>query len=147
MWVTFTLSAALVAITTSTRKPLGVFAIVGVVVWLIGFAFEAVADAQKSRFKADPANKGKFINTGLWSRSRHPNYFGEITLWLGVAIIALPVLSGWQWVGIISPIFVFILLTRVSGVPLLEKKADEKWGGQEDYEAYKKNTPVLFPKL
>ena len=147
LWVTFTLSAALVAITTATRKPLGIFALVGAIVWVIGFAFEAVADAQKSRFKADPANKGKFINTGLWSRSRHPNYFGEITLWLGVAIIALPVLSGWQWVAMISPVFVFLLLTRVSGVPMLEKKADDKWGGQEEYEAYKKNTPVLFPKL
>jgi len=147
LWVTFTLSAALVAITTATRKPLGIFAIVGLLVWIIGFSFEAVADAQKSRFKADPANKGKFISTGLWSRSRHPNYFGEMTLWLGVAIIALPVLSGWQWVAMISPIFVFILLTRVSGVPMLEKKADTKWGGQEDYKEYKKNTPVLFPKL
>jgi steroid 5-alpha reductase family enzyme len=147
LWVTFTLAAALVAITSSTRKPLGIFAIVGFVVWIIGFSFEAVADAQKTRFKADPNNKGKFIHTGLWSRSRHPNYFGEITLWLGVAIIALPVLSGWQWVAMISPVFVFILLTRVSGVPMLEKKADSKWGGQEDYEEYKKNTPVLFPKL
>jgi len=147
LWVTFTLSAALVVITTATRKPLGIFAFVGFLVWVIGFAFEAVADAQKSRFKADPANKGKFINVGLWSRSRHPNYFGEITLWLGVAIIALPVLSGWQWVAMISPVFVFLLLTRVSGVPMLEKKADDKWGGQEDYEEYKKNTPVLFPKL
>ncbi len=147
LWVTFTLSAALVAITNATRKPLGIFALVGFLVWVIGFTFEAVADAQKNRFRADPANKGKFIHTGLWSRSRHPNYFGEITLWLGVAIIALPVLSGWQWVAMISPVFVFILLTRVSGVPMLEKKAEDKWGGQEDYEAYKKNTPVLFPKL
>ena len=120
---------------------------VGVIVWMAGFAIEAVSDAQKNRFRADPANKGKFINTGLWSRSRHPNYFGEITLWLGVAIIALPVLSGWQWVAMISPVFVFLLLSRVSGVPMLEEKADKKWGGQEDYEAYKKNTPVLIPKL
>jgi steroid 5-alpha reductase family enzyme len=147
LWVTFTLSAALVAITSATRKPLDIFAVVGVVVWMAGFAIEAVSDAQKNRFRADPANKGKFINTGLWSRSRHPNYFGEITLWLGVAIIALPVLSGWQWVAMISPVFVFLLLTRVSGVPMLEEKADKKWGGQEDYEAYKKNTPVLIPKL
>jgi steroid 5-alpha reductase family enzyme len=147
LWVTFTLSAALVAITSATRKPLDIFAVVGFIVWMAGFAIEAVSDAQKNRFRADPANKGKFINTGLWSRSRHPNYFGEITLWLGVAIIALPVLSGWQWVAMISPVFVFLLLTRVSGVPMLEEKADKKWGGQEDYEAYKKNTPVLIPKL
>ena len=102
---------------------------------------------QKSHFSADPANKGKFIRTGLWSRSRHPNYFGEITLWVGVAIIALPVLQGWQWIALISPVFVALLITRVSGVPLLEAKADKKWGGQADYEEYKKQTPVLIPKF
>ena len=147
LWVTLTLAAALVAITTTTRKEIDLFAMMGFLVWVIGFAFEAVADAQKSRFNADPANRGKFISTGLWSRSRHPNYFGEIVLWVGVAIIALPVLQGWQWVALISPVFVTLLLTKVSGVPLLEKKADEMWGGQEDYEAYKKNTPVLIPRL
>lgn len=147
LWVTFTMAAALVAITTSTRKPLDAFAIVGVIVWLIGFAIEAVADAQKQAFSADPANKGKFIREGLWARSRHPNYFGEIVLWVGVAIIALPVLQGWQWVALISPVFVTLLLTRVSGVPLLEAKADKKWGGQKDYEVYKQTTPVLIPRI
>jgi steroid 5-alpha reductase family enzyme len=147
LWVTFTLAAALVTITTTTRKEIDVFAIIGLLVWVIGFAFEAVSDYQKSRFNANPDNKGKFIDTGLWSRSRHPNYFGEIVLWVGVVIIALPVLQGWQWVALISPVFVTLLLTKVSGVPLLEKKADEMWGGQEDYEAYKKNTPVLIPRL
>jgi steroid 5-alpha reductase family enzyme len=147
LWVTFTLAAALITITTTNRKELDVFAILGFVVWVIGFAMEVVADAQKSRFNADPSNKGKFIRTGLWSRSRHPNYFGEIVLWVGVALIALPVLQGWQWIALISPVFVTLLLTRVSGIPLLEKKADQKWGGQADYEAYKTTTPVLVPKL
>lgn len=147
LWVTFTMSAALAAITTVNKKELDAFAVVGLLVWIFGFAFEIIADAQKSRFNADPNNKGKFIQTGLWSRSRHPNYFGEIVLWIGVAIIALPVLQGWTWVALISPLFVTLLLTRVSGVPLLEKKADKKWGGQEEYEAYKKNTPVLIPRL
>ncbi len=147
LWITFTAAAALVGITTVTRKDMDVFAIIGFLVWVFGFAFEVVADSQKSRFNADPANKGKFIQTGLWSRSRHPNYFGEIVLWVGIAIIAIPVLQGWQWVAMISPLFVTLLLTRVSGIPLLEKKADKKWGGQEDYEAYKKNTPVLIPRL
>jgi steroid 5-alpha reductase family enzyme len=147
LWVTFTAAAALVAITTSARKELDIFAIVGLLVWIFGFAFEVVADNQKSQFRANPKNKGKFIQTGLWSRSRHPNYFGEIVLWVGVAIIALPVLQGWQWVAMISPVFVTILLTRVSGIPLLENKADKKWGGQKDYESYKKKTPVLIPKL
>jgi steroid 5-alpha reductase family enzyme len=146
LWVTFTLAAALAAITTTNRRELGLFAVIGVLVWVFGFAFEVVADTQKSRFRADPRNKGRFINTGLWARSRHPNYFGEIVLWIGVAIIALPVLRGWGWVTLISPVFVTLLLTRVSGVPMLEKRADEKWGGQEDYEAYKKRTPVLIPR-
>lgn len=147
LWITFTAAAALVGITTTTRNGLDGFAIIGFLVWTFGFAFEVIADSQKSRFNADPANKGKFIRTGLWSRSRHPNYFGEIVLWIGVAIIAIPVLQGWQWVAMISPLFVTLLLTRVSGIPLLEKKADKKWGGQEDYDAYKKNTPVLIPRL
>lgn len=146
LWVTFTAAAAWVGITSSERVGLDAFAIVGALVWAVGFGIEAIADLQKSRFNADPANKGRFINTGLWSKSRHPNYFGEILLWVGVAVIAIPVLSGWQWVAIISPLFVTLLLTRVSGVPLLEKKADTRWGGQADYEAYKKNTPVLIPR-
>ena len=147
LWVTFTMAAALVAITTTARKELDVFAIIGFLIWAFGFAIEVIADSQKNRFSANPDNKGKFIQTGLWSRSRHPNYFGEIVLWLGVAIIALPVLQGWQWVAMISPVFVTLLLTRVSGIPLLENKADKKWGGQEDYESYKKRTPVLIPRL
>ncbi len=147
LWITFTLAAALVAITGATRKAFDLWAALGLLVWIVGFSFEVVADTQKSRFNADPKNKGKFIQSGLWSRSRHPNYFGEIVLWIGVAIIAIPVLQGWQWVALISPVFVTILLTRISGVPLLEKKADNKWGARADYKAYKKKTPVLIPRL
>lgn len=147
LWVTFTMAAALVTITTANRKELDFFALIGFLVWVFGFTMEVVADFQKSRFNADPNNKGKFIQCGLWSRSRHPNYFGEIVLWIGVMLIALPVLQGWQWVALISPVFVTLLLTRVSGIPLLEKKADQKWGGQSDYEAYKKRTPVLIPRI
>lgn len=147
LWVTFTMAAALVAMTTSLKKPLGLFAIVGFIIWLVGISVEALADTQKSHWRDNPENKGKFINVGLWKKSRHPNYFGEIVIWIGVAIIAMPVLQGWQYAALISPIFVTLLLTRISGVPMLEKRADEKWGGQEDYEEYKKNTPVLIPKL
>ena len=146
LWVTFTVSAALAAITSSLRKELGLLALIGSLIWLFGFAFEVIADSQKNRFREDPANKGKYIQSGLWANSRHPNYFGEIVLWIGIAIIAIPVLQGWQWVTVISPLFVTILLTRISGIPMLEKRADEKWGGQEDYEAYKKRTPILIPK-
>jgi steroid 5-alpha reductase family enzyme len=144
LWVSFSLAAALAAITSQDKLPLDIYALVGFLVWLIGFTVEVIADRQKSQFKANPENEGKFINDGLWSWSRHPNYFGEIVLWIGVAIIALPVLQGWQWLTLISPIFIILLLTRISGVPMLEKRADEKWGGQEDYEAYKANTSVLI---
>jgi len=144
LWVSLTIAAALAAITSMTRSDLGTFALVGFAVWLLGFSIEVIADRQKSQFRADPQNSGKFINTGLWSWSRHPNYFGEIVLWIGVAIIAIPVLSGWQWLTLISPLFVVILLTRVSGVPMLEKRADEKWGGQAEYEDYKAMTSILI---
>ena len=105
-----------------------------------------MADLQKSRFRADPANRGRFISTGVWAWSRHPNYFGEIVIWVGVFVIAAPVLRGWQWVGILSPVFVTLLLTRVSGIPLLEKRADRQWGGRPEYEAYKARTSVLVPR-
>jgi steroid 5-alpha reductase family enzyme len=145
LWVSFTLAAALAAITVEQRTEFGLIGLVGLLVWIIGFGFEAIADYQKSKFRSVPENKGKFITNGLWSISRHPNYFGEILLWIGIAIIALPTLQGWRWLTLISPVFVTILLTKVSGVPLLEKRADNKWGGQEDYEEYKKRTPVLIP--
>lgn len=147
LWVVFTSAAAIIAITSTKRVELGTLAGVGLAVWITGFLIEVIADQQKSRFKKNPANTGKFIKEGLWSRSRHPNYFGEIMLWVGVLIIAIPVLQGWQWIALISPIFVTLLLTRLSGVPMLEAKAEKKWGGQEDYEAYKAETPVLIPKL
>ncbi|MGB1251773.1 MAG: DUF1295 domain-containing protein [Candidatus Promineifilaceae bacterium] len=146
LWVCFSAAAALAAITSVDSKPIGAVAVIGLLVWLVGFGFEAVADRQKTLWRKDPANKGKFITTGLWAWSRHPNYFGEITLWLGIAIIAAPVLTGWQWFTMISPIFVYLLLTRISGVPMLEYRSDEKWGGQADYEAYKAKTPVLIPR-
>jgi steroid 5-alpha reductase family enzyme len=146
LWVSLTLAAALAAITSGTSATgLDAFAFTGLAVWVAGFAVETIADAQKRRFRADPANSGRFISTGLWAWSRHPNYFGEIVLWTGIAIIAVPALSGWQWVTLISPVFVFVLLTRISGIPLLEKRADATWGGQDEYERYKAQTPVLVP--
>jgi steroid 5-alpha reductase family enzyme len=147
LWVVLTAAAAWIAITSSTRVALDWWALAGVVVWAVGCGIEVVADNQKGRLKADPANEGRFISPGLWARSRHPNYFGEIVLWIGVLLIAIPVLEGWQWVALLSPVFVALLLIKASGIPLLEKKADSKWGGQADYEAYKKNTPVLIPRL
>ena len=143
LWVLLTAAAAWAIVTGDNREELGWVAFVGIAIWLAGFGIEVVADRQKSAFKADPSNEGRFIRAGLWAWSRHPNYFGEITLWTGVAIIAVPVLSGWRWFVLISPVFVYLLITRISGVPMLEKKADKRWGGEPDYERYKADTPVL----
>ncbi len=144
LWVLLTLACALAIITSTERKDLGWVGVAGIVIWVAGFAIEVIADQQKSTFKNDPDNAGRFITTGLWAWSRHPNYFGEIVLWAGIAVAALPLLSGWRWVMLISPVFVFVLLTRVSGVPMLEKRAEERWGDDADYRAYADKTPVLF---
>jgi steroid 5-alpha reductase family enzyme len=146
LWVLLTMAAALAIITGSERRSIGIVGILGILVWIAGFATEVVADQQKSAFKKNPANKGRFITSGLWAWSRHPNYFGEIVLWTGIAIIALPILSGWRWVTLISPVFVTVLLTRVSGLPMLEKRAAERWGDEEEFQRYTENTPVLIPR-
>lgn len=146
LWVLLTLSSALAAMTTARPEPLGAFAGFGVLIWVLGFSSEVVADRQKGRFRADPANRDQFIQSGLWAWSRHPNYFGEIVLWCGVAVVAFPVLTGWQYVTLVSPLFVYILLTRVSGIPLLEARGQQKWGDRVEYRAYVKRAPVLFPR-
>jgi len=146
LWVLLTLACALAIITGMERRSLGWVAIVGMVIWVLGFAMEVVADRQKSAFKQNPANAGRFITSGLWAWSRHPNYFGEITLWTGIAIMALPVLSGWRWATLVSPVFVFLLITRVSGVPMLEARAAKRWGADEEFQTYTRTTPVLVPR-
>ncbi len=143
VWVLLTLAPALAAMTTLQPRPLDLFAAVGLAVWAIGFGIEVVADRQKRAFRRHPGNRGRFITTGLWAWSRHPNYFGEITLWTGVALLAAPVLSGWQYLTLVSPLFVYLLLTRVSGIPLLEARAEERWGGDPAYRAYRDRTPSL----
>lgn len=146
LWVIFTASAALIVITAAATAPLGLFFWVGAAIWVVGFAFEVIADSQKSAFKSDPANDGKFITTGLWSWSQHPNYFGEITLWTGILVIALPLLSGWSYLVVISPVFVALLLTRVSGINLLDDIAQKRWGDDPHYQDYIRKTPKLIPR-
>lgn len=145
LWVSLTAAAAWISLASSNQAPLNWTTWVGLAIWIVGFGFEVVADQQKRRFKAYPANDGRFIQTGLWSISRHPNYFGEILLWIGVLLIAAPALQGWQWIALLSPVFVVVLLTRVSGIPLLEQKAKRKWGDDPEYQAYRARTSVLIP--
>ena len=145
LWVFLTAANALTMIINNVSFTDDFYFYFGLSLWLIGFSFEALADEQKRRFKSDKKNKDAFISTGLWGLSRHPNYFGEILLWVGMAVIALPTLIGWQYVTLISPIFIYFLLTRVSGVNLLEDRANQKWGGTEEYKSYIKKTPVLIP--
>jgi steroid 5-alpha reductase family enzyme len=146
LWVLLTLACALAAMTSLRSEPLGAWALLGTCVWAAGFALEAAADREKRRFRADPANRDRFIASGLWAWSRHPNYFGEIVLWSGIALVALPVLTGWQYATLISPVFVYVLLTRVSGIPLLEERAKERWGDDPAYRSYVERTPVLVPR-
>jgi steroid 5-alpha reductase family enzyme len=146
LWVLLTLSCALAALTTVRPQPLGVFALLGTLLWVVGFTVETLADTAKRRFRAVPGNRDRFIQSGIWAWSRHPNYFGEITLWIGVALVALPVLTGWQYVTLISPAFVFVLLTRISGIPLLESRGKKKWGEDPEYRAYRERTPLLIPR-
>lgn len=114
---------------------------VGVVLWIIGFIFEAVGDQQLKTFKSNPENKGKIMQTGLWKYTRHPNYFGEAVMWWAVWIVSMSTLSWINLIGIIGPIFITYLLLFVSGVPLLEKKYKDN----EAFQAYAKKTSIFFP--
>lgn len=145
LWALVTAACAIAIITGANNAPIGIIGSIGIAIWVLGFIIEVVADAQKRAFRHDSANQGKFINTGLWSWSRHPNYFGEITLWLGMAVMAIPVMTGLQWVTLISPVFVFLLLTKVSGIPTLIKKSKQRWGDDPEYQAYLSNTSLLIP--
>ena len=144
LWVFLTMAAGLAAITSNVTAPIGIMTYIGIALWIFGFSIEVIADKQKRIFKKQPNKEKEFITSGLWAWSRHPNYFGEITLWFGLTLIALPVLSGWQLVTLISPIFVYILLTRISGVTMLEARGMKKWGDDPEYLNYIKDTPKLM---
>lgn len=147
LWVLITSAAAVTAITSLSQPQISWVTIVGVSLWLVGLTIEIIADRQKRNFKQIPESERTFISTGLWAYSRHPNYLGEILLWIGVAIAASPALAGWQYIVVCSPVFVILLLVKVSGIPLLEAKAEKKWGNNEDYLKYKTSTSVLIPKV
>ena len=144
LWVLVTMAAGLAAMTSNATVALGPLSYLAICLWILGMAIEVIADQQKTRFRSDPENRDRFITTGLWAWSQHPNYFGEILLWLGLALLAVPVLSGWQLATLISPIFVYVLLTKISGIPLLDRLAKKKWGSDPEFVAYTEATPVLM---
>jgi steroid 5-alpha reductase family enzyme len=147
LWVSLCSMCALTAISSNTGIVMNAFFYIGLVLFILGFAIEVMADMEKSAFKANQENKDKFITTGLWARSRHPNYFGEIVLWTGIAVMSFSSLEGLQYLTLISPIFTYLLLVYVSGVRMLEARGDLKWGDDPAYQEYKKKTPVLFIKI
>ena len=143
-WVFMCTFPALIVL-TSTNFETDTILILGSILWLFGFLYEVIADKQKSNFNIN--NKGKFITSGLWSRSRHPNYFGEITLWTGITVISISVLSGFQYLALLTPFFIFRLLNNISGVNLLEDIGRKRWGKLKEYQTYVKETPKFFPKI
>jgi len=146
LWVSLCSMCALTALSSETGVIVNAFFYIGLGLFVFGFSTEVIADKQKSKFRSIPENRDKFITTGLWAKSRHPNFFGEIVLWTGIAVMSFSSLEGLQYLTLISPIFTYLLLVYVSGVRMLEARADKKWGGDEEYIKYKSETPVLMIK-
>ena len=147
MWVSMCLLCVLTALSSQSGIILNNVFYIGLLIFIFGFIIEVVADHQKTVFRKDLKNKDKFISTGLWSYSRHPNYLGEILLWFGVAIMSFSSLQDLQYFTLISPIFVYILLVYISGIRILENQGDKKWGHLDSYKEYLKNTPRLFFRI
>ena len=148
LWVFLTMIVVIVINSQASSAPeLGIWDAIGLLMWLLGFSIEVIADNQKSAFNANSENQDKWIDSGLWSYSRHPNYLGEIMLWTGIACFGISCFSGLERVAWISPIFIYLLLTKISGVPILDRRGLEKWGDQPEYHKYRENTPILLPRL
>jgi steroid 5-alpha reductase family enzyme len=119
---------------------------VGVVIWVIGLILETVADLQKYHFSLEPKNKGQWICSGIWAWSRHPNYFGEMLIWVGIYLFVLPILPlAAVLIALVSPLYIVLLLLFVSGLPPLERAADTRWGSDPAYRQYKRHTSALIP--
>ncbi|KAF6163546.1 hypothetical protein GIB67_002551 [Kingdonia uniflora] len=145
VWV-WTVSLPVTIVNASDRDPsVRAVDIIGWIMWFVGFAFEATSDQQKLVFKNTPDNRGKWCNVGLWKLTRHPNYFGEIFLWWGIFVASMPALKGAEWLVILGPVFVTLLLLFVSGIPLLEESADKKFINIPEYRLYKRATSPLIP--
>ncbi|KAG9333999.1 hypothetical protein JZ751_009315 [Albula glossodonta] len=156
LWVYMTLLPTLILNSERRDEPLGPRDYIGWGIWGLGFATEAIADQQKWNFKRDPDNAvripffgdlGKFIQSGLWAYSRHPNYLGEILQWSGLFLSASSVMRGAQHLSVVSPLFVWFLLRHVSGIPILEQQALKRWGSDPAFQNYIRDTPLLWPRL
>ena len=148
LWVFLTMIVVIVINSQAESAPeLGIWDAIGLLMWLLGFSIEVIADNQKSAFNANSENQGKWIDSGLWSYSRHPNYLGEIMLWTGIACFGISCFSGMERLAWISPIFIYLLLTKISGVPILDRRGLDKWGDQPEYHKYREETPTLLPRL
>ncbi|MGY8919128.1 MAG: DUF1295 domain-containing protein [Flavobacteriales bacterium] len=146
-WVSMCLLCVLTAISSSYGIVVNLIFYIGLFLFILGLLTEMVADSQKSVFRNDPKNKDLFITSGLWALSRHPNYLGELTLWVGVATMSFSSLSGLQYLTLISPVFIYILLIYISGVRMLEESGRKKWGHLEAYKGYINSTPKLFIRV
>lgn len=147
MWVSLCSICAFTAISNSSGVIMNSITYVGIGLFIIGFSIEVIADHQKTVFRSISENKDRFITSGLWSKSRHPNYLGEIILWFAIAVISVSSLNGSQYISLISPIFTYLLLVYVSGVRMLEDRSNKKWADNLEYQEYKKTTPILFFKI
>ena len=146
LWVFFTSLSMIIIFSSKTTYDFGLLQWLGLIIWVFGYIIEVISDSQKNKF--NKTNKGKFINIGLWKYIRHPNYLGEIIIWFGIFVISLNYIGSFSsMLSILSPIFVYILLRYLSGVPQLEKRGDQKWGDLKEYVKYKEKTGIIFPKL
>ena len=148
LWVFLTMIVVIVINTQANSAPaLGIWDGIGLSIWILGFSIEVIADNQKTVFNSEPNNQGKWIDCGLWSYSRHPNYLGEILLWTGIAFFGVSCFTGLEKIAWISPLFIYLLLTKISGTPILDRRALEKWGDDSEYQIYREKTPLLFPRF
>ena len=148
LWIFLTANVVIVINSqTGPSPPLGIWDVIGLLIWILGFGIEVLADMQKTRFNSNPENEGRWIDQGLWSLCRHPNYLGETLLWTGIAVFGVSCLEGFEWVSWISPVFVYLLLTKVSGIPILDRRALSKWGDDPEYQAYRERVPAMIPLL
>ena len=148
LWIFLTANVVIVINSqTGPSPPLGIWDVIGLLIWILGFGIEVLADMQKTRFNSNPENEGRWIDQGLWSLCRHPNYLGETLLWTGIAVFGVSCLEGFEWVSWISPVFVYLLLTKVSGIPILDRRALSKWGDDPEYQEYRERVPAMIPLL